>query len=239
MINDGDNRIDRYYRWPLIVAHRGASAWEKENSLQAFSEAIEIGCDMIEFDVRRTADDVCIVHHDSAIQGKEIQTLSYQDLRALDDDIATLEEVLMLTRGRIKLDVELKEEGYEDTVVKLILGYFSNDGFIITSFNGTSLDRIKKHYPYITTGLLVGKDLEPDSDTYPVELAVKCNADVIAIDWRRLTPLLQEKAQENHLPVFIWTVNSRELIRDFINNDTITGIITDRPDIALSLKRFS
>ena len=43
MINDGDNRIDRYYRWPLIVAHRGASVWEKENSLQAFSKAIEIG----------------------------------------------------------------------------------------------------------------------------------------------------------------------------------------------------
>ena len=47
---------------PLVIAHRGASAYAHQNTLEAFRIAMEMGADMIEFDVRRTADDVPVVH---------------------------------------------------------------------------------------------------------------------------------------------------------------------------------
>ena len=62
-------------------------------------------------------------------------------------DIPTVEEVLKWSRGKIKLDVELKEEGYEKEIVELLSGYFEEDQFVITSFNDASLRVIKERYP--------------------------------------------------------------------------------------------
>ena len=46
-----------------MVAHRGASREAPENTLAAFADFIEIGADMIEFDVRRSADGTLVVSH--------------------------------------------------------------------------------------------------------------------------------------------------------------------------------
>jgi glycerophosphoryl diester phosphodiesterase len=78
-----------------IVAHRGASREAPENTLAAFAKAIEIGADMIEFDLRRAPDGRLVISHDP--------------VRGAGLDLPTFEDTLRLTRGRIKLDVELKE----------------------------------------------------------------------------------------------------------------------------------
>ena len=76
---------------------------------------------MIEFDVRRTKDNVFIAFHDGFIQGKSIKDLTYEAIsqiaRNQGFDIPTVEEVLKWSRGKIKFDVELKEEGYEKEIV--------------------------------------------------------------------------------------------------------------------------
>ncbi|HZF67887.1 MAG TPA: glycerophosphodiester phosphodiesterase [Gemmatirosa sp.] len=50
-----------------IVAHRGESAHAPENTLVAFERAVRLGVDALEFDVRVTADDVPVVHHDPTL----------------------------------------------------------------------------------------------------------------------------------------------------------------------------
>ena len=52
---------------PLIIGHRGASAVAPENTMAAFREAIAVGSDGIEFDVRLTRDGVPVVIHDSTL----------------------------------------------------------------------------------------------------------------------------------------------------------------------------
>lgn len=52
---------------PLIIAHRGASACAPENTIAAFSRAIDDGADGIEFDVRLAKDGVPVVHHDATL----------------------------------------------------------------------------------------------------------------------------------------------------------------------------
>jgi len=128
----------------LIIAHRGASSLSKENTIESFEKAIACDSDMIEFDVRKTRDGICIVYHDEFINDKMINELKYKQIKEIDESIPTLEEVLKLTKGKIRLDVELKEDAYEEEVIKMLLRYFKEDEFVITSFNDKSLRTIKR-----------------------------------------------------------------------------------------------
>ncbi len=112
----------------LIIAHRGAPGYARENTIESFKKALALGADMIEFDVRRTKDHALIVYHDERIQGHPIKDLVFEAIRRIAAnqgfDIPTVEEVLKWSKGKIKLDVELKEEGYEREVAQLISSYF-------------------------------------------------------------------------------------------------------------------
>ena len=58
-------------RETMVIAHRGASALAPhENTLEAFQIAIDLKADMVEFDVRKTSDNILIVFHDGTIDGR-------------------------------------------------------------------------------------------------------------------------------------------------------------------------
>jgi glycerophosphoryl diester phosphodiesterase len=64
-----------------IIAHRGASRAERENTLAAFARAGGLGADGVELDVRRTADDRLVVHHDPRLaDGRVIVDTPARDL---------------------------------------------------------------------------------------------------------------------------------------------------------------
>ena len=74
---------------PLIIGHRGASAVAPENTTAAFREAIAVGGDGIEFDVRLTHDGVPVVIHDSSLQRtaglpQRIADLTWSELKSID-----------------------------------------------------------------------------------------------------------------------------------------------------------
>ena len=75
--------------YPLIIAHRGASAHAPENTFAAFQEAIRVGADGIEFDVRLAKDDVPVVFHDEDLKRiagrpEKISDLTSAELAAID-----------------------------------------------------------------------------------------------------------------------------------------------------------
>src|SRR4030065_1388004 len=92
----------------LIVAHRGAPGYAKENTIKSFGKAMALGADMIEFDVRRTKDNIFVVYHDGFIQGRAIKALTYEEISQITRNqgfnIPVVEEVLKWSRGKIKLD---------------------------------------------------------------------------------------------------------------------------------------
>lgn len=142
----------------LIIAHRGAVGPARENTLEAFRRAIDLGADMIEFDVRRTRDGRHVIHHDPDISGKPIGHLDLPDIRALARStgfhVPGLEEALHLSRGRIGLDIELKEEGYEQEIVRLVTGALRTEDFIVSSFHAGSIERIRQCRAGVRTGLI-------------------------------------------------------------------------------------
>lgn len=230
----------------VLIAHRGARTYFHENTLEAFEKAIRLNADMIEFDVRRTKNNLFVVYHDECIDEKPIKDLTYDDICKFTQlKIPTLNEVLKLTRSRIKLDIELKEEGYEKEVVNFILKFLKEDEFVITSFNDNSLKIIKEGFPGIRTGLILGKSNPKNpfrtwiSELFPFKRCQKINVDFLAPHWRLLKFGFLRRAWKHKLPVFVWTVNEANLISKFLKNKRIDGIITDKIETAVRLKQNS
>ncbi|HOX95026.1 MAG TPA: glycerophosphodiester phosphodiesterase [Syntrophales bacterium] len=217
----------------IIIAHRGASAYEKENTLRSFERAIAMGADMIEFDVRKTADQVLIAHHNEAIQGKGIGTLSYEAVERCAArrgfHVPTLEEVLILARGKIGLNAELKEEGYEKDVILAMRVHLDDSNFILTSFNATSLDAIRSFFPNLKTGLILGRNIHRSIDRVETDFWIP--------NWRLLDDALFRMAERSAKPLIVWTVNDRRKLKKYLSDPRIHGVITDRPDLAGSARR--
>jgi len=200
---------------------------------------------MIEFDVRRTRDKVLIAYHDESIQGTPVKELTFEAISRMAKNqgfgIPTVEEVLRFTRGKIKLDVELKEEGYEKEMVELISRYFEEDQFVITSFNDASLKTIKDDSPQIKVGLLLGKfkaSLRTRvSEFFPMKRCEKARADFLGAHVKLLRFGFLERAHRKSKPVFVWTVNDAEMIREFLHDGRICAIVTDRADLAVSIRK--
>ncbi len=234
-------------RKKLIIAHRGASRFAKENTIESFEKALDLGADMIEFDVRRTKDDILIAFHDEMIQGGSVKELPYETIRQTARnqgfDIPTLEEVLKWARGKIRLDVELKEEGYEKEAVELLLGYLEEDQFLITSFNDVSISVIKERYPEIEAGLILGKGipsyhiLTRIQELYPMKRCERAGADFLVAHLKLLQLGFLERARRNHLPVFVWTANDEKTIKKLLHDPRVYAIVTDKPDLAVSLRK--
>src|SRR5918998_1435567 len=105
---------------PWIVAHRGDTARERDNTLAAFRAAILAGADMIELDVSRLADEVLVVFHDDKIGDTTVADIDYSQLHELAIvaalEIPTFDQALALCAGRIRLVVELKNDCVEEVV---------------------------------------------------------------------------------------------------------------------------
>jgi len=230
----------------MIIAHRGASSLARENTIEAFKKAIEIGVDMIEFDVRRTRDQALIVHHDELMEGKPIIELTYDEISKMaigkGFSIPTFEEVLKCTSGKIKLDVEIKEEGYEKEIVELLVKYFKKDQFVVTSFYDSCIRKIKDDYPDIKTGLILGTSkpknfiLTRVSEFFPHKRCREAKADFLVPHRRLLWFGFLDRAKRENKPVFVWTVNDQRRIWEMLHDERIDAIITDRPDLAISLR---
>jgi len=217
----------------IKIAHRGASAYEPENTLRSFERAIELKADMIELDVRQSIDGQLVVMHDETVDRTTdstglvaLKTLSeLKDLNAgKGERIPTLNEVIQLGIGRAKFVLELKENGVEDKVIELIRKNDLLDEAFIVSFKANRLKMIKELEPKVKTGLILVTSLDP------IRLAKNCGAEVIAPFRWFVTKALVDRARENGLHTFTWTVDETLKARG-LKEKGVSGIVTNKPDI--------
>lgn len=225
----------------LVIAHRGASAYERENTLEAFQKAIDLNADMVEVDIRKTKDNILIAHHNSRIKGTKIKSLTYKEVQSRTDfHVPTFEEVLKATKGKIKLDADIKDKGYGNEAANLILKYFKTKDFVMTSEYGQPLKEIKAHHSDIKTGLILKKKrprnwlLFTPLGFFPKSRIDNVQADFIVPDWRFVNKAFLKQAEEYNIPIFIWPVNNKDLFNRFQKIDIVQGIITSNPGLANS-----
>jgi glycerophosphoryl diester phosphodiesterase len=167
--------IERLAR-AMVVAHRGASVEQPENTIAAFEAAIDAGADAVEFDVRMTADGHAVVLHDPDVSRTTdgtgvVSEMTLEDVRRLG--VPTLEETLKLLSGRAAVDIEIKnaadEPGYTpdaEPAVEATLSALDEVGFsgpvIVSSFNPRSIAHSRALRPDVPTGLLTWFDVEAD-----------------------------------------------------------------------------
>lgn len=217
----------------IKIAHRGASAYEPENTLRSFERAIELNADMIELDVRYSLDRHLVVVHDSKVDRTTdgtgpvaLKTLS--ELKELDagkgERIPTLKEVIEHGIGRTKFVIELKENGVEHEVAELINKYNLLDDVFIVSFKPKRLKMIKELEPKLRTGLILFASLDP------VRLAKDCGADVVAPFRWFISKGFVDRARKNGLYTFTWTVDETSKAQG-LRDLGVSGIVTNKPDI--------
>lgn len=115
-----------------IVAHRGCHLENamQENTLESFRKAIKIGVWGVEFDVRWTKDNVPVVFHDPDLRrvyGSRIKLAgtSFQKLRREFPQIPKVEEVLELSRKKVRLFIEVKgDDAWDHTKIAIFQELF-------------------------------------------------------------------------------------------------------------------
>ena len=237
----------------IIQAHRGASAYNPENTLEAFSRAVEQGADCIELDVHLSKDGEIVVAHDARLERvsngtgyindhtlEELKSLNFN--RLFPDSpacrIPTLSEVFLLIDGHntraLTVNIELKttERLYPELPEKLAAltaEYKMEERVIYSSFNHYSLHHIKKINPSAKIGLLYELGMVD-----PWVYANYLKADAIHPYYYVIAALPEtvEHCHKNGVKVNVWTVDDPQAIKLMLQCG-VDGIITNKPDIAV------
>jgi len=217
----------------LKVGHRGARAYEPENTLRSFKKAIELGVDAVELDVRRTRDGEIVVIHDAEVDrttnGKgSVNALTLKEIKQLVTDkgekIPTLGEALDFLDKKVKILIELKETDFEDRVINLIQEKALEKNVIIISFMEEALEKVRELNHEVETGLIYARHKNP------IKAALELRANYLLPLYRFTHTANIKKAHKNGLKVIVWTINNNEEVLEYMKKG-VDGMASDRPDI--------
>lgn len=218
------------------IGHRGARALSDENTLESLELAVELGVDMLEFDIQRTSDGVFVLMHDETVD------------RTTDGsgrvDEMTLAEFKKLRTGR----------GYTPPTLEEVLDWLKgNDADFILDFKISDPDEARELIDMVETHGLIGRaifespvpkvagmieDIRPDVITavYPVNMFFmryylkKHGIDIASYNYNFANPLEVWLVKRAGKEVMVWTVNSKGLVNWFEKLE-VHGIMTDDPNL--------
>jgi glycerophosphoryl diester phosphodiesterase len=222
---------------PLVVVHGGAEALRYRNVLEALDAALTHRADYFEFDVRRTADAALVVHHDEDIEGVLLRSLTCAEAQraaaAAGYELPRLETILTRARGALRLDVELKEAGYEHVVIQAVRASgFDPTEFVVTSFEQTALDAVHATDSDIVTGFLVYEVTGAEA----LALFRRSGAAFLGPDHAMLDDQTLREAARMNIRLLPWTANAPDPIGRLMQAEAVVGVITDRPDVARDVR---
>ena len=225
---------------PKIVAHRGASFAYRENTIEAFVGASELGAIGSELDVRKTADGVLVVHHDAHLNdGRLIRDHVYADLPEI---VPTLAEVFSAVPADF-VNVEIKNHDHEPDfdpdqavareVVALINELGVQDRVLVSSFDFDTVLAVREADPDLPTGWLFWDDPERGGVVVADEIVRAVDHGVVAVHPHNplVTAEVVVAAHEAGLEVNVWTVDDADRMRALAQMG-VDALITNKPDHA-------
>ena len=219
-----------------VLAHRGASTAERENTVAAFRRAHEMGANGVELDVRRSGDDVLVVHHDALLSdGRVIRDTPSAEL---PEHIPTLDEALdacacMWVNLEIKNDPTEPDFDDSEWVAEQTMALLDRRGepdrWLMSSFRIETMDRCRALAPHIRTAWLTS--IVP-TDVVEILLA---HGHIALHPWvRTLGKYVIDECHAAGIVVNTWTCDDPERMRELIEWG-IDGICTNVPDVALAV----
>lgn len=236
----------------LIWAHRGASAYAPENTMEAFRLANKLGADGIELDIHMTRDGHLVVAHDETIDRCSNGTGRIADM-TLDEllnydfsnnmagyknvKIPTLKDVICYVRDtNMTINIEIKSgiviyDRIEEKAVSMVSKLGMKRRVIFSSFNHYSLTLVKKFDRNIPIGLLYSEAM-----VAPYIYAKTLNAEAIHPYYPTLmVPNTVSGCKAHSVLIHPWTVDEPEHM-SWMFKEGVDAIITNYPDIALNIR---
>lgn len=230
----------------LVTAHRGSTMNAPENSISSIKQAIFEEADYAEIDVMTTKDNVVVLFHDLTLKrinksNLAIKDMTFEETQKVDngsyfsekfagEKIPTLEEVLKLAKGKIKLNIELKpmqeNEKLAEEVVNLVKKYDMENEVVITSLNYDILQETKN----LTNNISVGYILMAG-----VGDLTKLNVDFLSVEKSVLKSKLVYAMHALNKEVHVWTINDIDEIEEVISLGA-DNIITDDVELVEEIK---
>lgn len=217
---------------PLVIAHRGASGYEYENSLAAFRTAADRGADAAELDIHTTADGALIVHHDEKIGGHLIAHSSLRQVREHPlpngEPVPTLDDALAAIIPRMIACVEVKALAprWDENLFEAVDRTGAPERVILHGFDHRLVHRLGEKRPQLRRGVL--------SASYPMH-PVRCLEDADAsVFWQHrnhVDEALVSCIHEAGMALYVWTVDEPEEMQRFLALG-VDGIVTNLPDLA-------
>jgi glycerophosphoryl diester phosphodiesterase len=235
----------------LVWAHRGASGYAPENTLEAFQKAIELNADGIELDVQMTKDGQLVIIHDETVNRVSdakgwVKDFTYEDINKLNVNkkfpeygpvkIPTLEEVYRLMKDtQLLINVELKNgivfyENMEEKVMELTKKMGLQERIVYSSFNHYSVMKLKKLDSAVKTGFLY-EDGYLDMPEYALKHEVEALHPAL---YNLQYPNFIKDCKDKNIKVRAWTVNEVEYMKMLCEYE-VSGMITNYPDIGLQV----
>lgn len=201
----------------------------------------------LEIDTQLSMDGIPVVIHDFNLNrttnGKgKVKDHTWEQLQQLDagswkgstfkgEGIPSLDEVLKLCYGRLRLNIELKTQGdmypgLEQAVIDRVLYYHMENDVVLTSFDTNALKRVKEINANFKTGLII--------DARPLDLldrlkTLKCS--FLSIRASHLDTTLASLLVSQEITVMAWTVDDARSMKRLASIDSAIMICTNRPDV--------
>jgi glycerophosphoryl diester phosphodiesterase len=199
-----------------IIGHRGAAGIALENSRESFLAAIKHGVDIVELDVRLTADDHLVVIHDPNIKrispaaDAMVRTRTLAELQALSlhngEPFLGLDDALKII-GKTPVIIELKDTNSVDELL-VVLSRHPQANVTIASFHHGELRQVRRALPHMP--IYVFKHFSP---LEIVNVAHYMHASGIGLNKWLMNPLTYRLAKRYHLEVYVYTVNNTFIAR--------------------------
>jgi glycerophosphoryl diester phosphodiesterase len=222
-----------------IHAHRGVSTKAPENSLAAVREAIAAGADYVETDVQLSKDDVLVVVHDSDFSrvggvARKVWDLTYDEIRAIplgggaapeyrNEFTPTFPALLAETKGRIKVNIELKyygdhQPGLARKVIEAVRAMGMLDQVVIQCLEYEPLREVHQLAPEVPIGYLLSFNARKPS---------RLDVNFLSVEQARLDRRFILNAHHRGQLVYAWTVNTAKDMERLFDLG-IDGVITDQ-----------
>jgi glycerophosphoryl diester phosphodiesterase len=247
---------------PLRVGHRGAAALEPENTLRSLVRAVELGCDLVEFDVIELADGTLVVAHSDnlhevshGVARGRVRTKSLAALRDVAPELPTFDEALELLEGfdSVGIQVDLKGSGFEAAVARAIRRHGLLERSVVSTFYPPSLLELARVEPEVARGLTYPVDrygLAQRRLLFPVAVATasamrrtlprriermlgRVGAAAAMLHFSVVSAAVVERAHAHGAAVFAWTVDDERLLARMVAAG-VDGVITNDPRIFAS-----
>jgi len=238
----------------LKIGHRGACGYEPENTLGSFQKAIDLGAEMIEFDVHLCKSGEAVVIHDETVNRTSnghgyVNNMELAELKKLnlgkDEKIPTLQEVIDKFKGKIKFNIEVKGVKPAQEVCRLISENKIESEVIVSSNHVESLLAIKKNLPSVETALiyyatktvfrqyifvLFAIVILPLIKMIILWKAKNTKADAVHLVYPFATKKFVAKLHQLGYKVGVWVVNSEKIINKMkaIGADRLISNFPDR-----------